>query len=69
MVAQQNRIHTNGHHRSANEPSPSVSASGLTPKIHSRDVEKLMRKYPGPALIAGLVTGGIIGWLTLKLGR
>lgn len=69
MVAQQNRIYTNGHHRSVDDSKSLVSASGLKPTINARDVEKLMRDNPGSVLIAGLVTGGVIGWLTLKLSR
>lgn len=69
MVAQKQRVHTNGHHRSAIETSSDISAASKKTVIIPPDVEKLMREFPGSVLIVGLVTGGIIGWLTSKLGR
>ncbi len=71
MVAQQNqtRVHTNGHHRSANGSQATDSVIESKPTIKAGDVEKLMRDNPGAVLIAGLVTGGVVGWLTLKLSR
>lgn len=69
MATLQNRFHTNGHLRSANETTSSAPLPGIKPTTSTRDVEAVIREYPGSVLLAGLITGGVIGWLTLKLSR
>ncbi len=66
-MALQKRIHTNGHHHSPNQAT--LDDVSRKPTISARDVENFAKQHPGSVLIAGLVTGGIVGWLTLKLNR
>lgn len=70
-MVSQNRLHTNGHHRSPSLPISAALTADVVrkPTLSMRDVEKLAQQYPGSVLVAGLVTGGIVGWLTLKLSR
>lgn len=48
---------------------PVPAAGGVQKMLDSVEIERYARQHPGSVILAGLVTGGLLGWLTTKLSR